>query len=235
MARHSLTNSMRTHTNLERGAIKVLLVVRSPGGLAPKQQPELEAAATLQLEKIKIELGISDDVHVVYLKSRQSNIALPNVGHERQFGLKRLGEALVATQGTHLNVLALSYTGLTTDIGSLRSWCNQVAKQVESFNFGFYTQRNEIYKDYAEARTLESFRKSTKNEAAFLTMLDNTDLLGDQPLALGTLLHSLQEFFTVVNMGKAGGEGKAAPKNRHKPTQQDLDLLVEQMGAASMW
>ncbi|THZ11271.1 hypothetical protein D6C91_09449 [Aureobasidium pullulans] len=103
-------------------------------GLAPKQQPELEAAATLHLETIKIELGISDDVHVVYLKSRQSNIALPNVGHERQFGLKRLGEALVATQGTHLNVVALSYTGLTTDIGSLRSWCSQVAKQVESFS-----------------------------------------------------------------------------------------------------
>ncbi|TIA12318.1 hypothetical protein D6C83_08452 [Aureobasidium pullulans] len=90
--------------------------------------------ATLHLETIKIELGISDDVHVVYLKSRQSNIALPNVGHERQFGLKSLGEALVATQGTHLNVVALSYTGLTTDIGSLRSWCSQVAKQVESFS-----------------------------------------------------------------------------------------------------
>ncbi|THV89681.1 hypothetical protein D6D24_04492 [Aureobasidium pullulans] len=138
MARHSLTNSMRTHTNLERGDIKVLLrcvlVVRSPGGLAPKQQAELEAAATLHLETIKTELGISDDVHVVYLKSRQSNIALPNVGHERQFGLKSLGEALVATQRTHLNVVALSYTGLTTYIGSLRSWCSQVAKQVESFS-----------------------------------------------------------------------------------------------------
>ncbi|KEQ80621.1 hypothetical protein M438DRAFT_338599 [Aureobasidium pullulans EXF-150] len=132
------SNPMRTHTNLERGDIKVLLrcvlVVRSSGGLAPKQQAELEAAATLHLETIKTELGISDDVHVVYLKSRQSNIALPNVGHERQFGLKSLGEALVATQGTHLNVVALSYTGLTTDIGSLRSWCSQVAKQVESFS-----------------------------------------------------------------------------------------------------
>ncbi|THX56540.1 hypothetical protein D6D08_09278 [Aureobasidium pullulans] len=103
-------------------------------GLAPKQQAELEAAATLHLETIEVELGISDDFHVVYLKSRQSNIALPNVGHERQFGLKSLGEALVATQGTHLNVVALSYTGLTTDIGSLRSWCSQVAKQVESFS-----------------------------------------------------------------------------------------------------
>ncbi|THY22343.1 hypothetical protein D6D00_06947 [Aureobasidium pullulans] len=127
----------RRHQNssaLSHGQQSVILVVRSSSALAPKQQAELEAAATLQLEKIKIELRMSDDIHVVYLKSRQSNIALPNVGHERQFGLKRLGEALVATQGTHLNVVALSYTGLTTDIGSLRSWCSQVAKQVESFS-----------------------------------------------------------------------------------------------------